>query len=556
MFFLSLLLATPLGYLKTLDTGELEGRKEALYKQKGSAVLRWKKLCNSVCFYTRRIKIVPSPATYNHQDELYLCVSPDTGPRRCSVSIGLRGFAGSSHIIGQYKKPWDAFAFLRKQFGDIYGLTLGSRHCVVISNMSLIKEVLVAKSHDFANRPDFLRFHAIFRGDRNLSIALCDWSEKQKTRREMAFPFMHPRVSTLDGSRMNVYIMSELQELVSTLSQHQDQTLDSRTFLNITCANIFYQYICSKRFSDQDPNFLKTVQIYDAVFRQLFQGFAIDFMPWLKVFNRQNLKELKNLAENVSIVTESVVAEHDVNIDHDRPRDLVDIFLSYLKDNENNPESSLTREDVEVIIEDLIGGHSVLGNLWLWGLYLMAANPEVKENIRDEVARVTGGVRAPSMEDRKNMPYTEAATLELLRVVASPIIPHVATTDTSISGYKITKDTMVMFNTYDINMDPQLWNEPRKFEPKRFLSSSGSVSKPDYFIPFGTGKRTCLGDGLVKATLFLGLSTLLQNFEISLPEGFPQPDLHDIPGLVVPRSEILLVFRRLQQQQHTAICMS
>lgn len=89
----------------------------------------------------------------------------------------------------------------------------------------------------------------------------------------------------------------------------------------------------------------------------------------------------------------------------------------------------------------------------------------------------------------------------------------------------------------------------------RFLNSSGSVSKPDYFIPFGTGKRTCLGDGLVKATLFLGLSTLLQNFEILLPEGFPQPDIHDIPGLVVPRSEILLVFRRLQQQ-HTAICMS
>lgn len=134
------------------------------------------------------------------------------------------------------------------------------------------------------------------------------------------------------------------------------------------------------------------------------------------------------------MVTEAVVKEHEEGIDHDRPRDLVDIFLSYLKDNEGNDESSLTREDVEVIIEDLIGGHSVLGNLWLWGLYLMAANPEVRENIREEVARVTGGVRAPSMEDRKSMPYTEAATLELLRVVSSPIIPHVATTDTSISG--------------------------------------------------------------------------------------------------------------------------
>ncbi|GFY70901.1 cytochrome P450 307a1 [Trichonephila inaurata madagascariensis] len=462
---------------------------------------------------------------------------------------------GASHIIGRFKNHWDAFSALRKQYGDIYGVTLGSRRCVVVSNMSFIKEVLVAKCHEFANRPDFLRFHAIFRGDRNLSIALCDWSDKQKVRREMAFPFMHPRVSTLDGSRMNGIIMFELQQLVSSLSKVQNQSLLTRPFLLITTANIFYQYICSKRFSENDATFLKTVEIYDLVFRELFQGYAIDFMPWLKMFNGQRLQELKDLAKNVSKVTESVIGEHDQGIDHNKPRDLVDIYLSYLKDNEGNKESSLTREDVEVIIEDLIGGHSVLGNLWLWGLYLLAANPEVRKNIREEVARVTCGVRAPSMEDRKSMPYTEATTLELLRVIASPIIPHVATTNTSINGFKIEKDSMVMFNTYDINMDPQLWNEPRKFEPLRFVNSSGNVFKPDYFIPFGAGKRTCLGDGLVKATLFLGLSTLLQNFDITLPEGFPEPDMYDIPGLVVPRSEIRLVFRRLETEQSTMICM-
>ncbi|GBN74215.1 hypothetical protein AVEN_75188-1 [Araneus ventricosus] len=79
----------------------------------------------------------------------------------------------------------------------------------------------------------------------------------------------------------------------------------------------------------------------------------------------------------------------------------------------------------------------------------------------------------------------------------------------------------------------------------RFVDSKGNVIKPDHFIPFGMGKRHCLGDGLVKATLFLGLSTLLQNFEISLPQGFPEPDMRDIPGIVVPREEIRLVFRRL-----------
>lgn len=92
--------------------------------------------------------------------------------------------------------------------------------------------------------------------------------------------------------------------------------------------------------------------------------------------------------------------------------------------------------------------------------------------------------------------------------------------------------------------------------PSRFISSSGTVSKPDYFIPFGTGKRTCLGDGIVKATLFLGISTLLQNFDISLPPGFPLPDMDDIPGLVVPRHNVQLVFSRQQKCASTTIDMA
>ncbi|CAL1269550.1 unnamed protein product [Larinioides sclopetarius] len=381
---------------------------------------------------------------------------------------GPRGYpiTGASHIIHRYKSHWAAFSDLRKQYGDIYGVTIGSRRCVVVSNISLIKEVLSTKSNDFANRPDFLRFHAIFRGDRNLSIALCDWSDKQKVRREMANPFMHPKVYLSDGKRMNEIIMFELQELVSRLSTVQNQSIESRLFLNIATANIFYQYICSKRFSEDDPTFLKTVHTYDAVFRQLFQGYALDFMPWLKIFrsNSSKLRELREQAREVSNVTETVFREHTSNPDSP---DLIDIYLNYVQESEVAGRSSLTKEEVEVIIEDLIGGHSVLGNLWLWGLYFMAANPEVSKNIREEVARVTCGMRAPTYEDKKQMPYTDAATYEILRVVSSPIIPHVATTDTSINGYEVHKDTMVMFNTNDINMDPQYWHEPLKFNPMR-----------------------------------------------------------------------------------------
>lgn len=65
---------------------------------------------------------------------------------------------------------------------------------------------------------------------------------------------------------------------------------------------------------------------------------------------------------------------------------------------------------------------------------LQASHPEVAARIQAEVDAVTGGGRAVSLSDKAAMPYTEATILEALRVASSPIVPHVATQDTSIAG--------------------------------------------------------------------------------------------------------------------------
>ncbi len=83
-------------------------------------------------------------------------------------------------------------------------------------------------------------------------------------------------------------------------------------------------------------------------------------------------------------------------------------------------------------------------------------------------------------------------------------------------------------------MDPTLWKDPESFNPDRFLSSDGkTIVKPDYFIPFGVGRRVCLGDVLAKAELFLLFSSLLHVFNLRLPEGAPLPGLRGQAGVTV-----------------------
>lgn len=63
-------------------------------------------------------------------------------------------------------------------------------------------------------------------------------------------------------------------------------------------------------------------------------------------------------------------------------------------------------------------------------------------------------------------------------------------------------------------MSTSLWEEPEKFEPKRFLSN-GRLLKPEHFIPFGVGNRSCMGYKLVQFVSFAAVGNLLKEFDIS-----------------------------------------
>ncbi|EEC09732.1 cytochrome P450, putative [Ixodes scapularis] len=250
---------------------------------------------------------------------------------------GPKGFPviGSSHIIGRYPNVWDAFGDLRRQYGDVFALTLGSKRCLVVSSVEALREVLVAKAADFADR--------------------------------------RTRCATTPSSRAT-------------------GTFVSRCFTT-------------------------------------------------------------PLAHPCAWVRESV---------------------------------------------------------------------EVQDKIRVEAIRAAGAEgaseRVLTLADKPKLSFTESSVYEVIRIVNSPIIPHVCAKDTTVQGFYVPKGTMVMFNTNDINYSAELWEEPWSFRPERFLNEDGTVSKPRHFFPFGTGKRSCMGDGIVRATLVLGLSTLLRHFRITLAE--------------------------------------
>lgn len=73
---------------------------------------------------------------------------------------------GNLVTLGKYEVPFVGLTELAKVYGPCYQLTLGSTRCLVVNNLELIREVLNQNGKFFGGRPDFLRFHTLFGGDR------------------------------------------------------------------------------------------------------------------------------------------------------------------------------------------------------------------------------------------------------------------------------------------------------------------------------------------------------------------------------------------------------
>lgn len=147
----------------------------------------------------------------------------------------------------------------------------------------------------------------------------------------------------------------------------------------------------------------------------------------------------------------------------------------------------------------------------------MAKYPSVQDKLMEEIDSKLPKRALPSFSDRLKLPYAEAVVQEALRI--STITPfglfHDALEDTEIAGYQVPKGTLVIGNLYAVNNDPKVWESPHEFRPERFITQDGKFAAGENpVVPFGTGQRSCIGEGLARNQLFLFTLRIFQNFRV------------------------------------------
>jgi cytochrome P450 len=157
------------------------------------------------------------------------------------------------------------------------------------------------------------------------------------------------------------------------------------------------------------------------------------------------------------------------------------------------------------LITLLVAGHETTATALSWTVERLVRLPGGWDALRD------GGE-----------PYAEAAGKEALRLrpVAPVVLRHLQAPMT-IAGLDLPAGTVVAPSVYLVHRRPDVYPDPSRFRPERFLGESPEGGTYTW-IPFGGGVRRCLGGAFALMELRVVLAELGRTLDASAPDPAPE----------------------------------
>lgn len=87
-------------------------------------------------------------------------------------------------------------------------------------------------------------------------------------------------------------------------------------------------------------------------------------------------------------------------------------------------------------------------------------------------------------------------------------------------------------NAWAIGRDPESWDDPLSFKPERFLGKNIDYKGQHFeFIPFGSGRRMCVGFALAQRVVHLALASLVHSFDWEVSSPTTEIDMTERAGM-------------------------
>ncbi|KAI5730597.1 hypothetical protein M8J76_015514 [Diaphorina citri] len=433
-----------------------------------------------------------------------------------------------SRLLSKFKYHYLVCENYARRYGPITGLRLGRDRIILVSGFKAVREVLTRDEFDGRPSGYFFRLRAL---GRRLGLVFVDgpfWSEQRK------FSMKHLKEVGFAKERMADLITTEVECLVKLLKRKEGENIDCAGLFDIPVINTLWQMMAGSKFEYEDKRLAELLTLIHLSFRMLdMSGGLLNQMPFLRYFapSTSGYNTVCHILENLWTFLREIVSDHKKNTD--KFHDLVSAYIEEMRAR-SNKTSSFSDDQLLVLLLDLfMAGSETTSNSLSFSVLYLIRYPHVQRKIQEEIDSLN---KEPTILDRYKCPYLEATIMEIMRHGnTAPIgVAHRAMKTSRLGSYVIPQDSIILVNLWSIMRDQEHWGDPDVFRPERFIHpTSGEVLYDETLIPFGLGKRRCLGEPMARTSLFIFLSSLLYHFNISIPSDEPLPAVTVLDGVTL-----------------------
>ncbi|RWR87533.1 flavonoid 3'-monooxygenase-like protein [Cinnamomum micranthum f. kanehirae] len=438
-------------------------------------------------------------------------------------------------------------ADLARTYGPIFKFRLGAKLCIVVSSPGLAKEILRDHDATFANRDIPAAAVPLSYGVAGVVFSphCPEWRMLRKvSSRELMSS------STLDsyyGLRQR-----EVRRAVAEVHGKAGREVEVGELMFLTAGDVITSMVWGGTLDGEGR------RIVGAEFREVTQKVLAligtanmsDLFPLVGWFDFQGVvRRMKELMVWMDRIFNSVIERRRKMVEGGggsrESGDFLQLLLQ-LKES-GDPKAPLSENNVKALLMDIVGGGTDTSSTTIeWAMAEMMAHPEVLRKAQDELEQVVGLDNAVEETHLPKLSYLSAILKELLRLHPPVpfLVPRSPSQACTVGGYMVPTGARVMVNVWAIQRDPDIWAEPLEFRPERFLMDS--TSKCDFngqdfrYLPFGSGRRVCMGIPMAERTVMYTFASLIHSFEWQLPEG-RKLDLSEKFGIILKKKNPLLL---------------
>lgn len=393
----------------------------------------------------------------------------------------------------------------QKKYGEIFYSPKSSLYPanVIFSNPQAIEQLFTADPSLFEVDIQSTAPIRALLGDN--SLVLLNGIEHKRHRKLLMPPF--------HGERMKSYGQTMVEVTKEVVARWQvGQTICIRDYTQEISLQIILKTIFGldegQRYDRLKEVLVDWLEIFNSRLNSFFLLFPIlqkdlgTLTPWGK-FLRQKRQ-----------IQEILQAECDRR--RQNPDALGEDILSLLLEARYEDGRSMSNEEIrDELMTMLFAGHETTASTLAWSFYWLHRLPEVGRKCQIELS----SLGEAEFTDIVKLPYLSAVVSETLRL--NPVVAFVGRQSKKpfeLMGYQFEAGTSLFPSIYLTHQREDIYPEPQKFKPERFLERQFT---PYEFLPFGGGNRRCLGYAFALFEMKLVLATISSNVELELLDDLP-----------------------------------